>query len=73
MGDPFNYFESRTFTLKPGNADHPSRPAYGNGGDASESEYISAWNSAEMSRVRNAANAIADAEKLEGCPSYGKQ
>ena len=61
------YFESNAFTGKPGNHDHPQwSDSFG-----AISEYISEWIGAEDSRLQNAIAEISDAERMEGCPSYG--
>jgi len=59
------YFESNDFTLKPGNSDHP--PFTDSHG---ASQYINTWIEAEDNRLQNAAAELADAEKIEGCPTY---
>ena len=62
------YFESTAFTGKSGNHDHaPYTTAQGD-----FSDWLSeTWIPAEESRLQNAVAALADAERLEGCPSYG--
>jgi RHS repeat-associated protein len=57
------YFESKTFTLEPGNGDHPPLAIY----HGNIEEYINDWMLAEENRDLHAVAELAGAEKLEGC------